>query len=81
MAIPTPLNGQITDAVTQTNVLNIGSMPGQAAGNLATAASQAFALMMNNAAAHAPRGEAIAEAVTARCIALIAGHHHHDKQS
>ncbi|MGH6873274.1 MAG: RebB family R body protein [Rhizomicrobium sp.] len=72
MAIPTPLNGQITDAVTQTNVLNVASMQSNASGNLANAASQAFALMMENATAHQPHGRAIMDAAAARCVALLA---------
>lgn len=71
MAIPTPLNGQITDAVTQTNVLTLGSMPSHAAGNLSQAAAQSFALMMENATAHQPHGRAIMDAAAARCVALL----------
>lgn len=72
MALPTPVNGQITDAVTQANVLNVGSAPATASGNLANAAAQAFALMMQNAAARQPHEQALADAASARAIALIA---------
>ena len=49
MADVTPVNGQVTDAVTQATVLNVGSAPANAAGNLANASAQTFALMMENA--------------------------------
>jgi len=71
MAYPTPVNSVITDAVTQTNVLNIASMPGAAAGNLAAAASQAFAVMMADSAAQQTRTQMVADAAAARCVAIL----------
>ncbi|CAM4197197.1 RebB family R body protein [Pseudoalteromonas byunsanensis] len=46
MATPTPVNGQITDAVTQVNTKVAGDTPATAMGNLYTALNP----MMYNAA-------------------------------
>jgi len=73
MAIPTPVNGQITDAVTQTAVANIGAAPSNAAGNLANVAAQAFGLMMENAVTAQQSLNTINNAVTAKMVVVIAG--------
>jgi hypothetical protein len=51
MALPTPVNGQITDAVTQANLTVLGQAPAMALGNLFQSSAQAFGLMMQNAVA------------------------------
>ena len=42
MAIPTPINGQITDAVTQANVKVLGDAPAQATSMLYQSLSHAY---------------------------------------
>lgn len=73
MAIPTPVNGQITDAVTQSNLTAIGSLPGLAAGQLATAFAHATALMMENAVAGQQPMNTIAQAAASRAVSAILG--------
>ena len=48
MAIPTPVNSQITDAVTQANVKVSGEAPAAALGNLYEATAQAIANAAQN---------------------------------
>ena len=73
MADVTPINGQITDAVTQATVTTLGTAPAAAAGNLANAAAQAFGLMMENAVTAQQALNLIGQAVTARSVAMIGG--------
>ena len=49
MAFPTPINNQITDAVTQANVKVLGDAPALALGNLYQATAQALANAAHNA--------------------------------
>lgn len=49
MADPTLVNGQITDAVTQTNVKVLGEAPELALGTLEETVSQSIDLSMENA--------------------------------
>ncbi len=73
MAIPTPVNGQITDAVTQANLTAVGSLPGLAAGQLATVFAHATGLMMENAVASQQTMNTIAQAATTRAVTAILG--------
>lgn len=73
MAIPTPVNGQITDAITQSNITTIGSTPGLASGLLAQAAAQATALSMQNAVANQQAMNELGIAVVARSVAMLGG--------
>ena len=73
MALPTPVNGQITDAVTQSNVTTLGSSPGVALANLTNVAAQAFGLMMENAVTAQQTLNMVAQAATAKQISTIAG--------
>jgi hypothetical protein len=73
MADVTAVNGQITDAVTQTTVNTLGTAPASAAGNLANAAAQAFGLMMENAVTAQQALNLIGQAVTARSVAIVGG--------
>ena len=50
MAMPTPVNGMITDAVTQTNVKVLGEAPAMAMG----AIYQSLIVSSPNKAGHAP---------------------------
>ncbi|MBL4614622.1 MAG: RebB family R body protein [Magnetovibrio sp.] len=49
MALPTPVNGQITDAVTQTNVKVLGDAPAMAMGALYQAMSHSTGILFENA--------------------------------
>lgn len=49
MAFPTSVNSQITDAVTQSNVMVLGASPAQALGTVSQVAAQAAGLSMQNA--------------------------------
>jgi hypothetical protein len=64
MAIPTPLNGQITDAVTQVGVKVLADAPAVAMGNLYQATAQALANAAHNAAAAQQLNYMTAQAVT-----------------
>ncbi len=55
MADPTLVNGQITDAVTQTDVMVLGSASAMAIGTLYQVTAQAIALSMQNAVANQQR--------------------------
>ncbi len=48
MAMPTPVNGMITDAVTQTNVSVLGVAPAQAMGNAYQVAAHSLSVMFEN---------------------------------
>lgn len=49
MAFPTAVNSQITDAVTQTNVMVLGVSPAQALGSMSQIAAHSAGLSMQNA--------------------------------
>lgn len=49
MALPTPVNGQITDAVTQTNVKVLGDAPAMAMGALYQSLSHSTGILFENA--------------------------------
>lgn len=49
MAIPTPLNGQITDAVTQTNVKVMGEAPSMAMGAIYQSLAHSTGILYENA--------------------------------
>lgn len=68
MAIPTPVNGQITDAVTQSNITVIGSAPGQALGTVYQTLAQAISIGMQNAAANQQQTNELGTAILTRCI-------------
>jgi|HubBroStandDraft_6_1064221.scaffolds.fasta_scaffold5765770_1 hypothetical protein len=73
MALPTPVNGQITDAVTQTNVKILGDAPGQALASLFQTAAQAGGISMQNAAVQQQNGAILAQAVTTRATVILLG--------
>ncbi|HEY9080998.1 RebB family R body protein [Magnetovibrio sp.] len=49
MALPTPVNGQITDAVTQANVKVLGDAPAMAMGALYQSMSHSTGILFENA--------------------------------
>jgi len=50
MAIPTPVNGQITDAVTQANVKVVGDAPAMAMGAIYQSLAHSTGILYENAA-------------------------------
>ena len=68
MAIPTPVNGQITDAVTQAYVTVLGASPVSSAMTLMQLSAQATGLMMQNAATAQQQLNMIAQAATAQSV-------------
>lgn len=65
MAEPTPVNGQITDAVTQTNITAIGNAAAQALATLQQSVAFSMSLAMQNAVSHQ-------QAMNALSLALVA---------
>lgn len=73
MAIPTPVNGQITDAVTQANLTNLGQAPGMAAGALNQSLVHSLSLLYANSVAGQQNMNVLAQAATARTVAKLSG--------
>ena len=71
MASNTPVNSQITDAVTQANVEILGTAPAIAMGNLYQATAQALANAAHNATIAQQQMNMTAQAVTATGVALL----------
>ena len=71
MADPTLVNGQITDAVTQTNVKVLADAPAQALATVYQTMAQAVGLGMQNATAAQQQMNTINQAVTTQCANLI----------
>ena len=73
MALPTPVNGQITDSVTQANVEVLGNAPAVAMGNLYQAMAQASGTAAHNAAHAQANQYTISEAATTLCVNALIG--------
>lgn len=73
MAIPTAVNGQITDAVTQANITVLGQAPSMAIGQLYQATAHALGIAALNATGAQQQSTIVAQAATARSVALILG--------
>lgn len=71
MAIPTSVNSQITDAVTQANVEALGAAPAVAMGNLYQATSQALANAAHNATVAQQQMNVAAQAATTAGVAPL----------
>ena len=71
MVYPTPVNSQITDAVTQSALTVAGSAGATAVSNAQQLASHALGLLVENATAAQQRGQTLAEAVVAAGVRLI----------
>jgi hypothetical protein len=71
MAEPTPVNDQITDAVTQANVKVLGDAPAMAMGNLFQATSQALANAAHNATNAQQQSYVTAQAATTLGVATL----------
>jgi hypothetical protein len=73
-AIPTPVNGQITDAVTQTNVKVLGDAPAMSMGELYTTTSQALGQAFTNAKNSSPQTTTTQAATTQGIMAVYSLH-------
>lgn len=73
MAFPTPVNSQITDSVTQANLMVLGVAPALAAGILYQGIAQALANAAANATVAQQQGNTLFTAITARGCSLILG--------
>lgn len=74
MAIPTAVNGQITDAVTQAGVQTVGSAAGVALGAMYQSMAHAHAITALNAVNAQQQTYMTHQAATTRCVlALLAG--------
>jgi len=68
MAYPTELNGQITDAVTQSHVLTVGGAPSLAVAQLFQGTAHALSLAAQNAVAGQQMAATLAQAVLASLV-------------
>lgn len=73
MALPTPVNGQITDAITQANLSVAGNAPAVALANLYLGAAQSMAALLQNAVLAQQQDAVTAQAATARSVAYLLG--------
>jgi len=71
MASPTSINTQITDSITQADLLALGSSPAVAMGNLYQATSQALANAAHNATVAQQQANIMAQAATNTGVALL----------
>ena len=71
MAEPTPVNDQITDAVTQANVKVLADAPAMAMGNLFQATSQALSNAAHNATTSQQQTNITAQAATTQGVATL----------
>ncbi len=71
MANDTPVNSQITDAVTQTNLAVIGGAPAQSMGTVYQMMAQAVGVSMQNAVANQQNMNTIDNAIVTQGIAML----------
>ena len=71
MALPTPVNSQITDAVTQANVKVLADSPAMALSNLYQITSQSLGLSAQNAVMAQQQSNIIHQASTTQGVNLI----------
>ena len=71
MADPNPVNAQITDAVTQTNVKVVAEAPAQAIATLYQVASHSTGLSLQNAVQSQQALNQISSAVVSKAATLI----------
>lgn len=71
MAFPTAVNSQITDSVTQANVMTLGVSAAVAMGNLYQATAQALANAAHNATTSQQQTNITAQAATTQGVALL----------
>jgi hypothetical protein len=73
MAYPTLVNGQITDAVTQTNTGVLGSASANAMATIYQVMAHSVGLSMQNAVAHQQRMNTLSSGVTTQGVNLLYG--------
>jgi hypothetical protein len=73
MADPTLVNGQITDAVTQSGVTLLGNSAAQAMATIYQVMAHSVGLSMQNAVAHQQRMNTLSNGVTVRSVDLLYG--------
>jgi len=73
MAIPTPVNGQITDAVTQSNVQVLADAPAMAMGSIYQSLAQSTGVLYANATAAQQQMAILAQAVTTQAVTQLSG--------
>jgi len=73
MAMPTPVNGMITDAVTQTNVGVLGVAPAQAMGSVYQTAAHSLSIMFENNTQMQQHGAIAAQAATNQGVMQLYG--------
>jgi hypothetical protein len=73
MAMPTAVNDQITDSVTQSGVKVVGSAPAVALSALFQASAHSLGLAAQNATVAQQQLNVVADAVTAKCVQLLVG--------
>ncbi len=71
MANPTPVNNQITDAVTQANTKVLGEAPAVAMGSLYQSTAHALGLAMENAVSAQQQSNVTAQAATTMGVATL----------
>lgn len=73
MALPTPVNSFITDAVTQSSVAVLGVAPAQAMGNVYQSAAHSLSVLYENAAQTQQHGAICAQAATNQGVMQLYG--------
>lgn len=73
MTWPTPINDQITDAVTQSSLMAIGTAPTQALAAQQQVWAHAMGLGFENAVARQQAGQVLAEAFLASVVTAAKG--------
>ena len=71
MALPTSVNSQVTDSVTQANLENLGLAPAASMGNLMQATAQALANAAHKATVAQQQANILAQATTAKGVEMI----------
>ncbi len=71
MALPTSINNQITDSVTQSNVKVLGDAPAMAMGNLFQATNQALGNAAHNSTTSQQQTNVTAQAATTMGVAML----------
>jgi hypothetical protein len=71
MALPTPVNGQITDAVTQSNVKVLGDAPAMAMGSIFQALAHSTGILFENAVSSQQQLGIAAQAATNQGVIQI----------
>jgi hypothetical protein len=73
MAMPTAVNGQITDSVTQSNVEVLASAPATALAMLYESVASSLGIASQNAVSNQQNVNALTQAVTAKCVEKLIG--------